>query len=198
MTAGRPGAAPEHRDPSTDDRIGPTGAATVTGTPDAAPAPLVLGDDLGIAPEVRQDGWAELDPATAAALLRLWAGDDPDAATAPDDVDVAPSTRHVWIPDETGPVAYLRVRPGAADGSDGVVERLCVRSDVRQLGLGSALLADVVARRGGTGLVADVPRDAVSLFARFDFEAGETVLGTGTVEALTRMRRATDTPWREA
>jgi predicted GNAT family N-acyltransferase len=174
-------------------------AAQAAAGPPAVPAPdaLALGADLGISPDLRHVRGPDLDPATAAALaaLRSTVGPDDDRADddrADDAVDRAAATEHVWRPDASGPVAYLRLRP---DGADLVVERVSVRADVRQLGLATALLADVVARHGGVPLVADVPVELTTAFSRFGFRpvAGAPVV----LDGATAMRRAPDAPWRE-
>jgi predicted GNAT family N-acyltransferase len=171
-----------------------------------------FGDDFGIEPELRCSRWADLDPATADGLLLLRASAIDSAAAggadlvvdldpAAEPVDLDDGTEHLWIPDDSGPVAHLRLRPSQRTGPDGraaVLDRLCVRADVRQIDLGGALLADVVSRHGGTTLVADVPAEATGTFTRFGFAAVGTVLDTTPpVRTLTRLRRAPDTPWRE-
>ncbi len=194
-----------------DAASGQRTAAGAPPRPGTAPRPA-HGDDLGLDPELAWSRWADLDPATADALLRLratapsvGAGASAGANVVPatEPVDLDDGTEHLWIPDDSGPVAYLRLRarPPSERGTDApgaVVERWCVRADVRQLGLGSALVADVVARHGGSTLVADVPAEATDAFTRFGFVAVATVLdATPPAVPLTRLRRAPDAPWRE-
>ncbi|WP_088281994.1 GNAT family N-acetyltransferase [Kineosporia sp. A_224] len=199
MSGPAPGAVPGHPEPGLTGPGEPSRASAAPWVRATAPGglPLVLGDDLGIAPAIRWDSWATLLPGSAAALLRL------RGAAGPEPVDLDPATRHVWIDDDTGPVAVLRARQVEDDGPAGgtalLVEGLTVRPDVRHLGLGGALLSEVLARSGGRPLVADVPSEAVALFTRLQFAATATVLDTsGRVEALTRMRRMPEAPWREA
>ncbi|MFN0283810.1 MAG: GNAT family N-acetyltransferase [Kineosporiaceae bacterium] len=201
-----------------DAASGQRTAAGAPPRPGTAPRPA-HGDDLGLEPELAWSRWADLDAATADGLLRLRAtapsvgggagasasaGAGANVVPATEPVDLDDGTEHLWIPDDSGPVAYLRLRarPPAERGTDGpgaVVERWCVRADVRQLGLGSALVADVVARHGGSTLVADVPAEATDAFTRFGFVAVATVQeATPPAVPLTRLRRAPDAPWREA
>lgn len=168
---------------------------------------LHLVHDLGIEPALRRARWADLSPDDRGRLLALRAAagdgavraggatDGPDGVD-PDPVDADPATEHVVIDDVDVPVACLRVRPGTVGAwRAAVVERLCVHPDVRGLGLAGALLTDVVARYGGTVLLADVPPAATGTFGRCGFVP---VLEVPVDDAApVRMRRAPDVPWRE-
>jgi predicted GNAT family N-acyltransferase len=148
---------------------------------------------------VRRARWAGLDTATAQGLFALRAAVEPPAAgtvALGDEHDPEPATEHVWVADADGPLAALRVR-SAGPGGTALVERLCVRADVRQRGLPAALLADVVARYGAAALVADVPAEQTGTFAPFGFEEVATVPDAGAAGIRIRMRRRPDRPWRE-
>ncbi len=150
--------------------------------PDTA---LVLAD-LGIGPGPSSGRWADLDRETLTGLVEL-------RGQAPDEVDAATSTEHLWLPDPTGPVAYARlVRAG---GSACRLEQVCSREDVRQLGLTSVLVVDVLTRYAAGPLLVQAPHDLVDFLLRNGFELAPP--GPADPQGATvAMCRAPEAPWR--
>ncbi|HEY6798123.1 MAG TPA: GNAT family N-acetyltransferase [Kineosporiaceae bacterium] len=157
-----------------------------------------MGDVLGISPQVCRGGWSRLSPQVAHGLARLRVDVLVAEAGRPrpelDDADLAAGTEHLWVPDGDVPVACLRVVLDAAGVR--VIDRACARTDVRRLGLVSALVTDVIARYGAGPVRALAAPGTVTFFARHGFE----VCG-GTVEAsgvrVTPMLRHPELPWRD-
>jgi predicted GNAT family N-acyltransferase len=189
---------------TTDARTGPTEVDVV---PEVAESPVwpielreavLVGDVLGISPQVCRAPWSRLPPLVAHGLARLRVDVLVAEAGRPrpelDDADVHPATEHLWVPDGEVPVACLRIVPDV----EGVptVDRACARPDVRRLGLVSALVTDVVARRGAGRIRALALPGTVTFFARHGFEVcGTPVTASGS--RVTPMVRHPEVPWRD-
>jgi predicted GNAT family N-acyltransferase len=159
---------------------------------------VAVGDVLGISPQVCRAGWAQLPPEVAHGLARLrvdvLVAEAGRARPELDDQDLAPGTEHLWVPDGDLPVACLRVTRDA--GGTPVIDRACARADVRRLGLVSALVTDVIARRGAGTLRALAAPGTVAFFARHGFEvSGGTAETSGVL--VTPMVRHPEAPWRD-
>ena len=157
-----------------------------------------MGDVLGISPQVCRAPWARLTPQVAHGLARLRGDVLVVEAGRPrpelDDADLAPTTEHLWVPDGEVPVACLRIVRDA----EGVpmIDRACARTDVRRLGLVSALVTDVVARRGSGRVRALALPGTVAFFIRHGFEvSGLPTEASGA--RVTPMLRHPEVPWRD-
>ncbi len=98
-----------------------------------------------------------------------------------DDADRNPDTRHYWISDEAGCVAYLRsIRfPEPDHGADFGLGRVAVRRDRRGEGLAKLLLARLLTDRGHLALTLHSQAYIVDLYRGIGFE----VVGEPYVEA---------------
>jgi ElaA protein len=181
-------------------------------TADAPQAPLIdpridpaflvreavhVGDVLGISPQVCRAAWSQLSPSVAHGLARLRVDvlvtEAGRARSELDDADLEPSTEHLWVPDGDVPVACLRIVRDAAGTP--VIDRACARADVRRLGLVSALVTDVVARRGSGPVRALAPPGTVTFFTRHGFEVCGPPVDAGGAR-VTPMLRHPELPWR--
>ena len=88
--------------------------------------------------------------------------------------DPEPGTRHVWIADDRGPAAYLRVLD---DGAARRIGRVVTRSDARGAGLAGRLVEHVLA-----GTPAPWVLDAQSHLASWYEARGFDVVGPEFVE----------------
>lgn len=148
-------------------------------------------------PPVRRATFSELDARTVYELIRLRIDVFVVEQACPypelDGRDVEPLTEHMWVPDETGPVAYLRVLCDQ-DGSIRI-GRVCTRRDVRHLGLASALVRDVLARHGGRPIVLAAQSYLVPFYHRHGFtRVGPDFIEDGIPHVP--MSRTSDMPWR--
>ena len=157
-----------------------------------------MGDVLGISPQVCRAPWSRLTPPAAHGLARLRVdvlvveGGRPRAEL--DDADLDDLTEHLWVADGEVPVACLRVVRGP--GGIPTIDRACARPDVRRLGLVSALVTDVVARRGSGRIGALALPGTVMFFGRHGFEVcGPPVEASGA--RVTPLVRHPELPWRE-
>jgi ElaA protein len=99
-----------------------------------------------------------------------------------DDADRAADTRHVFIRDDTGMAAYLRVitLPRAEYGATRAFGRVAVRGDRRGEGLAKRLIEPVVERWGSEPMVLHSQEYITGLYALFGFEAvGEPFVEAG-------------------
>lgn len=90
-----------------------------------------------------------------------------------DNRDQEPGTEHFWITDDAGVAAYLRVLWNeTAEHRDAhrVIGRVVVRADRRGEGLAQELLAAVLARFGGEGLLLHAQEYIAPLYAKIGFE----------------------------
>jgi len=93
-----------------------------------------------------------------------------------DDRDRDESTEHLWIADDRGPAAYLRVvvdatpQPGNRDARR-LIGRVVTRIDRRGEGLARRLLERVIERHGGEPLALHAQSYIQPLYAAAGFEA---------------------------
>jgi ElaA protein len=88
--------------------------------------------------------------------------------------DRDPATQHLWISDEEGMLAYLRIVHdlGAADTHQGITDslgRMVVRLDARGQGLAARLMHAAIERVGDRPLYLHAQTYVTSLYARFGF-----------------------------
>lgn len=102
-----------------------------------------------------------------------------------DERDRDESTEHVWITDENGPAAYLRVivddepQPGNRDARR-LIGRVVTRADRRGEGLSRRLLDHVIERHGAEPLALHAQSYIQPLYAGVGFEAyGDEYLEAG-------------------
>jgi ElaA protein len=159
---------------------------------------VLVGDILGISPPVCRSRWSLLDPGTAHGLARLRLDvlvvEAARAQPELDNLDVVPTTEHLWVPDGETPVAYVRVVRD--DGGTAMIDRACARADVRRLGLVSALIMDVLARRGAGVVRALAPPGTITFYARHGFEVCGSPAEVDGVR-VTPMLRHAEVPWRD-
>lgn len=88
--------------------------------------------------------------------------------------DAEPSTRHLWISDDRGCAAYLRVlRNEVPEHRDArlVIGRVATRADRRGEGLTRVLMERAIADAPGEAMMLHAQDYVVGLYARFGFEA---------------------------
>lgn len=98
--------------------------------------------------------------------------DEPDF----DDADRDPATLHLWIADDRGCAAYLRVveLQSPDHGASRSFGRVAVRADRRGEGLARRLIAEVLERHGGETMIIHSQDYVTGLYADYGFEvAGE-------------------------
>jgi ElaA protein len=99
-----------------------------------------------------------------------------------DNRDQEPGTMHLWIADDAGTAAYLRVivddHPAHADARR-LIGRVAVRKDRRGEGLARALIERVIAVHGDEALLLHAQEYVASLYAEFGFES----FGNSYIEA---------------
>jgi ElaA protein len=121
---------------------------------------------------VRRAGWAQLDPQTLHDLLRLRIDVFVVEQKCPypelDGRDADPATEHVWVADEQGPAAYLRVLTEPGGGRR--IGRVCTRVDARGRGLAGLLVDDVLAGGPGTVFVLDAQTYVAGFYAARGFD----------------------------
>jgi ElaA protein len=112
----------------------------------------------------------ELDTVTLYALLRLrvdvFVVEQACAYPELDGRDAEPTTEHVWIEDDVGPAAYLRV---LADRVGVRIGRVCTRSDARGGGAAARLVEHVLAVHPDTDAVLDAQTYLVTFYERHGF-----------------------------
>lgn len=100
-----------------------------------------------------------------------------------DDRDREPETRHLWIADEHGTAAYLRVIVDAETShldARRLFGRVVVRADRRGEGLAQLLIDRVIERHGHEAMLLHSQEYIAALYARYGFEAfGETYVEAG-------------------
>jgi ElaA protein len=131
---------------------------------------------------VRVAAFAELDPATLYALLKLRVDTFVVEQRCPypelDGRDTEPAARHLWLERGGTPVAYLRTLAEP----DGAVRigRVVVARHARRAGLAARLLAAAIDRAGGRPCVLDAQTHLVGLYTRHGFvPAGSEFLDDG-------------------
>ena len=88
--------------------------------------------------------------------------------------DAEPSTRHLWISDDRGCAAYLRVlRNEVPEHRDArlVIGRVATRADRRGEGLTRVLMERAIEDAPGEAMMLHAQDYVVGLYARFGFEA---------------------------
>jgi ElaA protein len=127
---------------------------------------------------VRRARWAQIDPQTLHDLLRLRIDVFVVEQKCPypelDGRDVDPRTEHVWVVDEQGPAAYLRVlADGEGTDGEGVrrIGRVCTRVDARGRGLAGLLVDEVLGAGRGRVFVLDAQTYVAGFYAARGFEA---------------------------
>ncbi len=90
-----------------------------------------------------------------------------------DDRDQEPTTEHLWIPDDRGTAAYLRVladETASHRDAHRLIGRVVVRADRRGEGLAQALVREVIDRHGGEGILLHAQEYIAPLYLKFGFE----------------------------
>jgi ElaA protein len=90
-----------------------------------------------------------------------------------DNRDQEPTAEHLWIPDDRGIAAYLRVLwDDEASHRDAhrIVGRVVVRADRRGEGLAQVLFAEAVERHGRDAMLLHAQEYIAPLYAKFGFE----------------------------
>ena len=99
-----------------------------------------------------------------------------------DNRDQEPGTQHLWIADDDGTAAYLRVlvdpSPEHRDARH-LIGRVVVRADRRGEGLAQVLIREVLGSHPGTAFLLHSQEYIAPLYAKFGFEA----FGDSYVEA---------------
>lgn len=107
-----------------------------------------------------------------------------------DHLDRDPSTVHLWMTDERGMVAYMRIvhQPGAAQSHEGIADslgRMVVRADARGRGLAQVLMARAVEVAGDQPLYLHGQEYVAGLYEKFGFQKrGEVFLEAGIPHIL--------------
>jgi ElaA protein len=120
---------------------------------------------------VRTGRFAELDPTTLYALLRLRVDVFVVEQDCPypelDGRDVEPGTIHLWLEHDEAPASYLRILedPGAAR-----IGRVCTAAAHRGAGLSGRLLTAALDVIGDRPSVLDAQAHLAGFYARFGFE----------------------------
>lgn len=124
-------------------------------------------------PTIHVAAFADLDPATLYALLRLRVDIFVVEQDCPypelDGRDAEPEALHLWTADDNGPTAYLRILT-EPDG-DARIGRVVVRGDARGAGLAGQLLQAALTRIDGRRCVLHAQAHLVGLYARHGFVA---------------------------
>ena len=92
-----------------------------------------------------------------------------------DTADRDPTTLHLWIADDEGMAAYLRIvhNPDQASSHDGIADslgRMVVRKSARGRGLAQVLMARALEIAGDKPLYLHAQDYVTSLYAKFGFE----------------------------
>jgi len=113
-----------------------------------------------------------------------------------DDRDSEPETSHLWIADEQGIVAYLRVivdaEPSHLDARR-LFGRVVVRADRRGEGLAQLLIGRVIERHGHEAMLLHSQEYIAPLYARYGFEAFGEIYDEAGLPHVMMYRAATAT-----
>ncbi|HEX6337908.1 MAG TPA: GNAT family N-acetyltransferase [Jiangellaceae bacterium] len=115
--------------------------------------------------------FTELDAATLYAILRLrvdvFVVEQECAYPELDGRDDDPGTLHLWVPNEAGVAAYLRM----LDEPDGTVRigRVAVAPRARGTGLAGRLMLEAIDRLGDRRCILDAQTYLVGFYERFGF-----------------------------
>jgi ElaA protein len=127
-------------------------------------------------PTLRIARFADLDPATLYALLRLRVDVFVVEQKCPyaelDGRDTEPGTRHLWLDEAGAPIAYLRLLTDPSDGGDaGVVRigRVCTARPARGGGHAARLMRAALDEAGGRECVLEAQSYLVPFYTGFGF-----------------------------
>ena len=128
-------------------------------------------DAVSTATTTRSASFADLDAATLYALLRLrvdvFVVEQECAYPELDGRDTEPTTRHVWLEDDRGPAAYLRI---LADPDEVArIGRVVVRADARGRKLPGQLMETALAEIGDRASVLSAQAHLADFYRRFGF-----------------------------
>ncbi len=131
---------------------------------------------------VQQATLVQLDATTLYALLRLRTNVFVVEQQCPypelDGRDCEPDTQHLWLADEAGPTAYLRVLRTPDGGRR--IGRVCTRADARGQGLAAKLLVAALEIDAAATVVLDAQSHLSTWYQRFGFEqSGEPFVEDG-------------------
>lgn len=92
-----------------------------------------------------------------------------------DAADRDPATRHLWISDEQGMAAYLRIvhNPDATSDHDGIADslgRMVVRANARGKGLAQLLMSEALVLVGDRPLYLHAQDYITALYEKYGFE----------------------------
>ncbi len=143
---------------------------------------------------VHQATFAQLDVMTLYALLRLRIDVFVVEQQCPypelDGRDTEPGTRHLWVADDAGPAAYLRVL--AETGGGRRIGRVCTRAGARGSSLAATLMRAALEIDAAATIVLDAQSHLSQWYQRFGFEqSGEPFVEDGIPHVP--MRRAPHT-----
>ena len=132
--------------------------------------------------DVRTAGWADLDSATAYALLKLrsdvFVVEQNCVYPEMDGRDLESSARHLWTADGAGPTSYLRLLQDAP--GEARIGRVCTRADARGAGLAARLVDAALALVPGQVVRLNSQQYLGGWYARWGFEtSGEPFLDDG-------------------
>ncbi|MCE0537355.1 GNAT family N-acetyltransferase [Kineosporia rhizophila] len=118
--------------------------------------------------------WDDLTPGEAYALLKLRVDVFVVEQKCPypelDGRDVEPGTEHLWLADEHGPTAYLRLL--ADPDGRARIGRVCTRADARGRSLAGRLMeAALAGLEPGRETVLDAQAHLTGWYARYGFTA---------------------------
>lgn len=121
--------------------------------------------------EVRVAAWPEIEVGTAYALLRLrvdvFVVEQRCAYPELDGRDTEPGARHLWMCDEAGPTAYLRLLAEPDGGRR--IGRVCTRAAARGQGLAAALMERALGLVGEAVAVVDAQSHLRHWYERHGF-----------------------------
>lgn len=119
----------------------------------------------------RSASFADLDTATLYALLKLridvFVVEQECAYPELDGRDTEPATRHLWLEDDHGPAAYLRILTDPDDVAR--IGRVVVRADARGRRLAGQLMAAALTEVGDRATVLSAQAHLADFYRRFGF-----------------------------
>jgi ElaA protein len=110
-----------------------------------------------------------------------------------DHLDRDPSTLHLWVADERGMAAYLRIvhQPDAAESHEGIPDslgRMVVRADARGRGLAQALMARALEVAGHQPLYLHGQEYVAGLYEKFGFQRRGEVFSEAGIPHILMVR----------
>lgn len=110
-----------------------------------------------------------------------------------DNRDQEATTEHLWIADDLGTAAYLRILrddlPSHEDAHT-IIGRVVVRSDRRGQGLAQKLMALVIERNGTQPMLLHAQEYVAPLYAKFGFESFGEVFTEAGIQHISMYRSA--------